>query len=53
MRVALLRSKPALRWSYEGFFLNEKKEVMTNEAMFKMWGGVPGEANEQSDGICL
>jgi hypothetical protein len=25
MRMALLRSKPALRWSYEGFFLNEKK----------------------------
>ena len=26
----------------EGFFLNEKKEVMRDEAMFEMWGGVPG-----------
>ena len=38
----LLRSRPASRWSYEGFFLNEKKEVMRDEAMFEMWGGVPG-----------
>ena len=42
MRVALLRSKPALRWSYEGFFLTEKMEVMRDEAMLEMWGGVPG-----------
>ena len=42
MRVALLRSKPALRWSYEGFFLNEKKEVMRDEAMFEMWSSVSG-----------
>jgi len=38
----LLRCRPASRWSYEGFFLNEKKEVMRDEAMFEMWGGVPG-----------
>jgi hypothetical protein len=42
IKMALLRSKPALRWSYEGFFLNEKKEVMRDEAMFEMWSSVSG-----------
>lgn len=41
-REALLRSVSAGSQSFEGFFLNEKKEVMRDEAMFEMWSSVSG-----------